>query len=79
MAVQGNFDNVIEGKVGCTNGSTLTVNGTFTNGDGSAPAEFFLLSLSGSGNVASLYAVQNNGYRGGRRKLADGYGRWIHQ
>ena len=53
------------------NGSTLTVNGTFTNGLPSELAEIgesggcvspgaSFLCLSGPGNVASLYSVQNN-------------------
>ncbi len=65
MAVQGNFLNEgFGGKVWLYNGSVLTVNGTFTNGDGSENPEFYLLSLSGPGNTASLHAVENNGIIG---------------
>ena len=58
MAVQGNFDNSQGSQLTLQNGSTLTVNGTFTNGF--ADDDYTFLKLSGPGNTAGLYAVQNN-------------------
>jgi hypothetical protein len=60
ITVQGNLDNEAFGSRRILqNGSTLTVNGTLSNGFGSTD-NFTFMTLSGAGNSASAHAAQNN-------------------